>query len=70
MKVMTLTMLGKVRIVMFGNKGWVGTATISRSGSVSTSLHRSGRPQRQKNWTAKRDHRKRMERLERRASVR
>lgn len=49
MKVMTLTMLGKLRVVMFGNRRWVGTLVISRRGRVETSLYAGGR-KRSKTW--------------------
>jgi len=62
MKVSTLTMLGKLRVVFAGNKRFLVSFTLSRSGSVWTGLYMKGST-RSKLWTSRRDHRKRMARM-------
>lgn len=64
MKVMTMLWPGGVRFVMGGWQGVVATLMVSRRGSVRTALFREGRPNRTKHWTPKRDHRRRMVRVE------
>lgn len=63
-KTLRLPRLGIIFVMGSLWRGHVATLAITRSGSVNTNLVREGHPIRSKHWTAKRDHRKRMERWE------
>lgn len=63
MKVVTMPSPAGVRAIIWAWSGGIGWVMVSRRGTVRTALFVNGRPQRTKHWTARRDHRRRMERV-------